>query len=114
MTEEQVKAVEELLKDEAFAADMQMAEDLGELVSLFAEHGVPVTCEELAALQNAVFGKGGELDENDLEGVAGGLLIPRLPWPLPKRLPIPKPSPIPRSIPLSPLPILPKLFPRKK
>ena len=75
MSEERIYAIANLLQDEAFITELKQAEDFGKIVILFAEYGVPVTPEELGVIQEGAIGEEGELYEDDLENVAGGLIL---------------------------------------
>ncbi len=62
---------EELMNDESFNAKLSEAQDLKEVVSLLAEYGIETTEEQL----KAALPKEGELEETELENVAGGSFI---------------------------------------
>lgn len=64
--------MEELIKNEEFMKKLESAESPEEAVALFKENGVEVTVEELEKI--AKMGSG-ELDEEMLDDVAGGIII---------------------------------------
>lgn len=64
-------SIEELMNDESFNEKLNEAQDLKEVVRLLGEHGIETTEEQL----KAAFPKEGELEETELENVAGGSLI---------------------------------------
>lgn len=53
----------------AAEAKLEAAETLEEMVKILAEEGVEITVEQLSATMDA---NDGELNENDLDNVAGG------------------------------------------
>ena len=63
--------IEELMNDESFNAKLGEAQDLKEVVRLLGEQGIETTEDQL----KAAFPKEGELEEADLENVAGGSLF---------------------------------------
>ena len=63
--------IEELMKDESFAREMEKTQNVSELAELFRQKGVEISEEELQKALDA-----SELDEDDLENVAGGMLLP--------------------------------------
>ena len=66
--------IENLMNDEVFAAQIEKAASAEEIVALFADKGVEVSLE---IAQELFAPMEGELDEMDLEGVAGGGIIGR-------------------------------------
>lgn len=72
-----MERIEMLLQDEAFVSKMAECKTITELTQLFAENGAELTEDEVLELakQGAAEAKGGELDEADLDNVAGGLRI---------------------------------------
>ena len=66
-----MKTVEELLNDKVFTEKLKAAKSLEEIADLFKEQGVDVTAEEIKAAAKEKAGE--ELDEQDLENVAGGV-----------------------------------------
>lgn len=66
---EQVKA---LMEDQEFVNHLLTLESNEEVRKAFAEKGVEFSLEEVEAVAEAAFG-GGELDESQLENVAGGI-----------------------------------------
>ncbi len=65
----------ELSKDEKFVAELAKAQTAEEAQKVFSDYGASVTIEELNALSAAAQKDktGGELADNDLNDVAGGL-----------------------------------------
>lgn len=55
-------------------AKLQNAETLEDVQKVFAEEGIEVTMEQLEA--ELAKAKNGELDENALDNVAGGTILP--------------------------------------
>lgn len=67
-------SMDDLMQNEAFKEALSSAKSLEEVASLLRENGLDVTEKDLEALaekQNE-----GELDENALEDVSGGMLGP--------------------------------------
>ncbi len=64
--------IKELIYDEAFKTQIESAEDLEAVAKLFNEKGIQVSAAEL---KSAIEEENGELNENNLENVAGGSLI---------------------------------------
>lgn len=69
---------EELMKDEAFVAQLGKAKDLNEVAELFREKGIDTEAQALEKLLNYAESDG-ELDEDALENVAGGISA-KWPW----------------------------------
>ena len=65
-------SVEELMRNEAFLAKLSDAANMAEVQEIFAKEGVAVTEDQLLKY---TLPEGGELDEDALEGVAGGSVI---------------------------------------
>ncbi len=65
--------IEELMKDEAFAAQIDVAENMEAIARAFNEKGIHVSVAELETVMKE--DETGELDENSLENVAGGGLV---------------------------------------
>ena len=68
--------ITDLLKDEGFAAAVFSAENSEAVQKLFADKGVDISVAEIEALGKLLSGSEpdeGELDEDDLEQVAGGV-----------------------------------------
>jgi len=63
---------EELMKDAEFAAKMEAAESAAEIVELLKTKGIETTEEEIEKAYNKASQAGDELNEADLENVAGG------------------------------------------
>ena len=74
--EELTERLNELVEDRQFAKALGAAESVEDMVRLLGEYGVNVTAEELEGLAASV-PAGGELSEEDLENVSGGLIYPR-------------------------------------
>ena len=66
---------EELMQDAEFAAKMEAAENAAEIVELLKTKGIETTEEELEKAYNQAAKSGDELNEGDLENVAGGLSV---------------------------------------
>lgn len=74
--------LKELMADASFCEELEKTGSPEEASALFAQHGIQITPEELLA---AVAQPEGELDEKNLDEVAGGTIwrwpgFPRLPW----------------------------------
>ena len=63
--------MEKMTSDEAFMEDIQKSADANELMSKIKNAGFDVTPEELANALNS--GENGELSDNELDAVAGGI-----------------------------------------
>lgn len=72
MTENMKRLMAEAGKDAAFAEKLAAAEAPEDLMALAAEKGVALTAEDLQA------SPAGELDDEELDNVSGGLLIEQL------------------------------------
>ena len=78
--------LKKLLEDPSFQEALSKTTSAEEASALLAQHGIQITPDELLAAPTP---PEGELDENALDGVAGGLFIgwfPRLPWWPPRNL----------------------------
>lgn len=75
--------LKELMADASFCEELEKTNSPEEASALFAQHGIQITPEELLA---AVAQPEGELDEKNLDEVAGGVFwrFPRFPFPIPK------------------------------
>lgn len=81
--------LETLMQNEEFNARMEACKTVEEAAEIMREYGLEVTAEQLKAALRAE--KESELDETQLENVAGGIILPWLPW-FPRRpLPLPRP-----------------------
>lgn len=76
--------LKELMADTSFCEELEKTSSPEEASALFAQHGIQITPEELLA---AVEQPEGELDEKNLDEVAGGIIwrrrwprFPKLPW----------------------------------
>lgn len=74
--------LKELMADASFCEEVEKTGSPEEASALFAQHGIQITPEELLA---AVAQPEGELDEKNLDEVAGGIFwrwprFPKLPW----------------------------------
>lgn len=75
-TGDMLTKIEELLKSEKFVAKMAACESCEALAELFTAEGIPMSADDAEQLVAEVHRQGsGELDENDLESVAGGSLV---------------------------------------
>ncbi len=61
-----------LMKDQDFMNRIIGMEDNAEVQKAFAEYGVDLTVEQIDAIAEMAFSNQGELDETELETVAGG------------------------------------------
>ena len=74
-TEERIAVLQQLLEDEAFVEALKNAEKFADFQAIFAARGVTITeddLKEIAKMANTE----GELDETNLDDVAGGLIRP--------------------------------------
>ena len=71
---ERIESAVKLLSDEAFNKEAEGITTADEFQTLFAKHGVELTAEEVEKLCEAIVKsqESGELNENELENVAGG------------------------------------------
>ena len=65
--------LEDLMEDKAFLAKIEAADNMEEIKKMFNEKGYEI---DLDALQSVIATEQGELNENDLEHVAGGYVKP--------------------------------------
>ena len=65
--------VKDIAADDALKAEMAEAAKNGTLIDFFASHDVTVTEEELATYAKTKLAESGELSEEQLEAVAGGV-----------------------------------------
>lgn len=72
--------LKELMGDTSFCEELEKTSSPEEASALFAQHGIQITPEELLA---AVAQPEGELDEKNLDEVAGGNIW-RFPFPFPR------------------------------
>ena len=75
LTEERLAALKPLFEDAAFAEELKKAETAADLQAAFAARGVPVSEDELDEIAKMADTEG-ELDEANLDDVAGGVLRP--------------------------------------
>ena len=69
-----IEKIEQLMRDEAFAKRLLTMEDNTAVQKAFAEEGVDLTLEQINRIAETVYGSSGELDEGQLETVAGGFM----------------------------------------
>ena len=69
-----MEKVIELLQDEAFVAELDKLEKEEDIIALFESRGATVTMDQLRELI-AQLPKNGEVSDDDLEKVAGGISI---------------------------------------
>ena len=96
--DEKAKLIMEAMKDRDFASTLYEAETEEEAIAVFASKGIELSLEEIRELKDAANAdpqENGEIGEEDLTAVAGGILIPRSPWP-PRIYPIPTFPRLPR------------------
>ena len=78
MEEKQMK-LDELFEDDAFVDAVCAADSSEEAQKLFAEKGLELTLEEVESLGQSIgkaaLSENGELSEEDLDSVAGGLRL---------------------------------------
>ena len=70
---ETVERVKVLMADPEFVESLTRMEDNTEVQKAFAERGVELSLEDINTIAEVAFGSDGELDEAQLEGVAGGV-----------------------------------------
>lgn len=77
MTDARVTKVEEVLREEGFAAKLLEMENPADVQAAFAEKGVDFTIEEVVEIGNAIASgeATGEISEEDLDSVSGGGII---------------------------------------
>ena len=79
MSQEELKAkMEEAVKDEAFMNQLAEAENAEEAQKLFESKGISLSLEEVKALASQLKSASGELSDDALENVSGGLATPVL------------------------------------
>ena len=67
--------IEQLMDCEEFVQKLNMTNGVEEMQELFVQHGVDIPMEELGRMiATASVGENGELNEDALDNVAGGLL----------------------------------------
>ena len=69
-----MEKVLELLQDEAFVEELDKLEDEKDVIALFESRGATVTMDQLRELFSQL-PEQGEINEDDLDKVAGGMLI---------------------------------------
>ena len=72
--QELITTVQNLMQDDAFKAKLEKAEDLDAMAALFQAEGIQVTGADLEAAAEK-YNEMDELQEQDLENVAGGFAI---------------------------------------
>ena len=74
-----LEKLEELLKNEEFAAKLLALDDDKDVQEMLNDNGIEMTLEEIAAVKKGVIaelnGEEAELSEDDLECVAGGVSV---------------------------------------
>lgn len=78
MTNEVKLSIQKLLEDELFRNKLQRIDTVEEYQTIFQEHGIELSLEELYLACNEIVSeneKPGELNETDLDTVAGGSII---------------------------------------
>jgi len=75
-----MEKVNALLADETFGKSIEGIETVEGLQKVFAKNGVELTAKEVENICQSVsvYSSEDELGENDLDGVAGGLLVPMM------------------------------------
>ena len=66
--------IEALLQDEAFAKEVNEAKNLEDVARLFNDKGIEVSAADIQKAMDS--SDSGELSEENLEAVAGGLITP--------------------------------------
>lgn len=94
--DEKAALIMEAMEDQDFASKLFSAETAEEAIAIFASRGIELSMEELEEMKEASSQESGEISEEDLAAVAGGIrligtgcvpitwppiLIPRGPWP---------------------------------
>lgn len=72
------QAIRELFSDETFIASILAMETPEEVQKALAEKGLDLSLEEISAIKNTLTEDEGELSEDDLENVAGGIALTTL------------------------------------
>lgn len=72
MNEQQIK---ELFSDEAFTASILEMETPEEVQKALSDKGLELSLEEISTIQNSLLNNEGELSEDELENVAGGIAV---------------------------------------
>lgn len=72
MSEQQIQ---ELFSDEAFVTSILEMETPEEVQAALADKGLELSLEEISSIQNTLNTNEGELSEDELENVAGGIAI---------------------------------------
>ena len=72
--QELITTVQNLMQDDTFKAKLEKADDLDAMAALFQAEGIQVTGADLYAAAEK-YDEKGELQEQDLENVAGGFAI---------------------------------------
>ena len=70
--------LEQIIAEEGFAERLVACETAEEAQALFAEKGIELTLDDIKAISNGLannFDESDELDEDSLDGVAGGAMI---------------------------------------
>ncbi len=79
-------SIEELLRDDEFVKDLEAAERDSDVLELFNRHGIEITEADIKAIR--IENSNGELSEENLEEVAGGMLGIRSPRPISPKNPV--------------------------
>ena len=82
--DEKAKLIVQAMEDQEFASKLYEAETEEEVMKVFSSKGIELSLEEIRELRDAASAasdENGEISEEDLTAVAGGLLLPRVGWP---------------------------------
>ena len=93
--EEMTAKMAALYEDEDFSAKAAACENAQQMAELFVREGLPITVEMMEAVLAAA-NEDVEMDEDDLDNVAGGVSLIRnscILFPRPLPFPIPRPRP---------------------
>lgn len=72
--ESRVEILKKVMGDSEFVETIVAMEDPADVQKAFADKGVDFTIDEINMIARQAFGGDDELDENELEDVAGGIL----------------------------------------
>jgi len=67
-----IDKIQELMQDNSFVESLMKMEENADVQKAFAERGVELTLEQIDSIAELAFGSNTELDEAQLESVAGG------------------------------------------
>ena len=73
--EEKLKKLQEILSSNALASKVESSEDIPAVLQLLADNGLNLTADELGQMLESITKSNGELSEDDLANVAGGVYL---------------------------------------